>query len=1197
MNLVKYRLFRLFLLPLFLLCASTGIFAQQNSEIVGTVTDAQGAVIPGAQVTLTQAGTGFTSTTQSNASGYFSFPGLNLGTYDLKVAAKGFQTSVSKGLTLNISQVLRSDTHMAVGADTQTVTVTANALTVQTDSNVVSTLISSDQITQLATENRNFAALAALGLGVSSSLPSNNTPTSIASNFTISVNGLRESHNIWLIDGGEADDRGAGGGMDVMPSQDAIAQFEMLTSNYPPDYGISSGATISLGLKSGTKQFHGELWEFNRNTAYDANNYFNKQATPVQPRQVLKYNIFGFNIGGPIFIPKAYNTDKQKTFFFWNEEWRRLVQASSPTQAATLPLADFPVAGQPLAYQAPAFAQNTALVVPKVGDPAFNAKLASLGLIPGQKFPNNTIPASLFDPNAVLYLNSGVVPKPNTTTGYNLGTAVQPINVRDDIVRIDHRINDKWQLLGHYMHDSVTQAYAQPMLGWSGASYNTITSTLSNPSNSAAVKLTGSITPNLLVEVSMNYDGNVLNITNNGDTLPGGWSVNKYFNNGAKDVPNMHFGAPYNTQENPGSAPWHNAAEDYEPKLDVSYIMGKHSMKFGLSYNRYTKNQQLFGNPNGNFTFGNLTGDSMMDVLLGITSNYDQAQSLPTNHYVNQTPSAYAMDNWHVTPRLSLQLGLRYDALPHAWERANRLANFDPNQYLSSLAPTYIGSALDPTGPGFITPAGASRPFYMNGIGIAGQNGVPVGLVNNDYKTLQPRIGFSEDLFGDGKTVLRGGFGTFFERLQGNDIYNAATTVPFFNDPSATSVYFSDPHTTWVNGQTAANPFFAQGMTTLAKTYPAPAVAMFSLGLQREIAPSVVYVIQYVGNLAWHQNIERQINNYPLNTPLSIRANAGDPSNHSGTNPTGTNLFNSDQYRTYQGYTNINQQENTTNGNYNGFQTGLRVQNRWGLSGELDYTWSHEIDVTSYDLNGVSNPFNLKYDKGSGALDRRQILSANYIYQLPIFREAGGLSHAVLGGWEVAGTAIFESGPIIQNQGPNLSVGYDTIGLGGGYTNRPNVTGKMKYPKKAKEWFNTSQYSTPLPVWAGGPNQGFGNAGRDSAVGPGRVDFTTSLYKSFAITEGIHFEMRLESFNTFNHTEFNNVGATYQGLNSSGVPAGNFGQITSTWDPRVLSLGATFTFKLHPQFSTQTHGAAATPCRAFSFAYAVVWLPSAYPDE
>ncbi len=232
-------------------------------------------------------------------------------------------------------------------------TVAANALQVQADSNVVSTLINSDQITELATENRNFAALAALGLGVSSALPDNNTPTSVASNFTISVNGLRQSHNIWLIDGGEADDRGGAG----RHEHHAFAGFHRPVRNpeqqLSADYGISSGATISLGIKSGTQNYHASLWEFNRNTAYDANYPFNKQTTPVTPRTKLNYNIFGFNGGGPVFIPNHYNVNRQRTFFFYNMEWRKLVQGSAPQQAATLPSADFPVSGQNLAYVAP----------------------------------------------------------------------------------------------------------------------------------------------------------------------------------------------------------------------------------------------------------------------------------------------------------------------------------------------------------------------------------------------------------------------------------------------------------------------------------------------------------------------------------------------------------------------------------------------------------------------------------------------------------------------------------------------------------------------------------------------------------------------------------------------------------------------------------------------------------------------------
>ena len=384
---MNHKWYRIPLLSLFSILACVGAYAQYNSEITGTVVDKENAAIAGASLVLTNTATGGSVTTDSNAAGVFTFPGLNVGTYDLKVTAKGFQTFVRTGLQVNVSQTLRTDVTMTVGTVNETVTVAAQALQVQTDSNVVSTLISGQQIEKIATENRNFAALAALGMGVSSALPDNNTPTSVAANFTLSVNGLRQSHNIWLIDGGEADDRGGAGGMDIMPSQDAMAQFEVLASNYPPEYGISSGATISLGIKSGGQKFHGGAWEFNRNTDYNANNYFNKTTTPITPRTKLNYNIFGFNIGGPVVIPHVYNTDRQKTFFFVNEEWRRLIQGSAPSAVNTLPSQDFPVAGTDLMYVPPAFASSTTIVVPNVTDPAYRAQAGEPRSDSGPTFP------------------------------------------------------------------------------------------------------------------------------------------------------------------------------------------------------------------------------------------------------------------------------------------------------------------------------------------------------------------------------------------------------------------------------------------------------------------------------------------------------------------------------------------------------------------------------------------------------------------------------------------------------------------------------------------------------------------------------------------------------------------------------------------------------------------------------------------
>jgi hypothetical protein len=326
-------------------------------------------------------------------------------------------------------------------------------------------------------------------------------------------------------------------------------------------------------------------------------------------------------------------------------------------------------------------------------------------------------------------------------------------------------------------------------------------------------------------------------------------------------------------------------------------------------------------------------------------------------------------------------------------------------------------------------------------------------------------------------------------------------------------------------------------------------VAQFSLGVQHELAPSVVWVVQYVGNLAWHQEIQTQINNFPLTTDNAIRCDYGDPSNHFSGDTCGSSLANANIYRAFQGYGAITPEEENTNSNYNGFQTGLRMQNKWGLSGEFDYTWSHEIDLTSSTYITIDNPWNPKYDKGSGLLDRRQIFNASYVYKLPFPDRANRIFRSTAGGWELAGTVIDETGlpsPLA------LNIDYDPVGLGGGYNNRPDESGKTNYPKRFGHWFNTSQFSAPIPGWAGGANLGFGNSGKDSVVSPGRVNFTTSLYKSFAVGEESRFELRFESFNTFNHAEFNTVSTT--------LGSGNFGQVSSAWDARVLQLGGKFVF-------------------------------------
>jgi hypothetical protein len=1166
-------------LPVLFALACTQLFAQANSNITGIVSDQSGAVIAGANITLTDLATGTTKTTASSETGLYDLAGLNAGTYNMSVAAKGFQTFLQNGIVVNVSATFRVDPKLTVGAESTTITVQADALTVQSDSNVVSTLISEQQITELATANRNVVALATLGLGVSGNLPDSNTPTSVGSSFAISFNGLNQAHNIWLIDGGEAYDRGSGGKSSMMPSQDALGEFQVLASNYPPDYGISSGGTVSMSIKRGSQAFHGTLWEFVRNDAIQAHNYFDYDASSgtTKNKPELRLNIFGGNVGGPLFIPNVYNTNKQRTFFFYNQEWRKIVQGSAPAGIHTIPASNYVTSAQDFTYVAPAFNSGHQIVVPNPAPgTALATAIAANGLVPGQPFPNNVIKANLLDPVSLQFMSTGAIPKANVGGDLVSMSSKQPTNVREELFRIDHNINDKWQLFGHYIGDSVSQTYATSM--WSGDSYPTVGSNFSNPSWSSVIKLTGSITPNVLLEAAFNMDGNKINIMPSGPayTKPSGWTGASFFPasaNALNRLPTIQLGS-YGTQFDPWSQPWKNAAFDYAEVFGVSITHGRHGMKFGGGYNRYIKNQQLFGYTNGNFNFSDnwdtkankptvngLTGDSYVDFLLGLSTNYTQLQDQDIRHYVNQTISAYAMDNWHVSNRLSLQYGIRYDLLPHAWERNNYLASFDPRQYQTALAPS-----IDPSTGAFCTAvAGActdvsaglqsykGAQFYLNGVTIAGQNGTPSGMVKNFYKTYMPRVGFSYDLTGNGKTILRGGYGNFFERMQGNDIYNIATAAPFSNAPSLNNVSFANPFLSWQTGAALSQaqlPVVPQGMTTLDPNYPAPGVAQYSIGVQREIVPSLILASQYVGNVGWHQNVILPINEFPLTTDLATRKLAG-----------ASKLTNAEttMARTFPGYNNIREQTNQATTSYNSLQVGLRQQSRHGLSFEVDYTWSHQIDsqLGSADLTQVSNPFNLKYDKGSGNLDRRHILNLNYIYDIPLFAHSNGLTHSLLGGWTISGTMIASSGlPWAGNNAPGYG-GSDTVGLGGDYTIRPDFSGKVKYPKARNskgiyQWVSPTGFSAPVAAWNGGPNLGFGNARRDVVVGPGRTNFGTNIYKAFHMTEGTRFEFRAESFNTFNHTQFNAIRNNFSGS--------DFGEVSGVQDPRTFELGGKLIF-------------------------------------
>lgn len=1112
------------------LLLTTAAMGQDNAQVTGTVTDPSGAAVVNAGISLINTATGQIRHTTSNSTGEYLFANVGVGTYTLEVSASGFQKFSRTGIVVNVAQTLQENAALKVGNAQETVTVEAEALQVQTETNEVSSLISGQQATEIATNGRNVTALAALGMGKSNNLPAYSGANALTSANGISFNGTRNTHNIYLLDGGELNDRGCGGCFSSLPSIDALSEFQTLDSNYGPDYGIGSGGTITMVIRSGTKHFHGALWEFNRNEDYQANNYFLNQAG--KPRPEFRLNIPGGNFGGHL---------GNNTFFFVNEEWRRQIQGSTPTVNTTIAAANFPTLGQPLTYIVPS--NGKVPVVPVTQDPAKLALYAQDGLTAGQPFPNNTIPANLIDQNAVRLLNAGTFPKPNFGTNQYISSIPQTTNVREDVVRVDHNIGSKFQLMGHYLHDAVNQTIYPPL--WGASTYPTVGSAMLNPSWSSTIKLTQTYSPTLLNETSFLFSGNTIHldpITGPGGTFvqPSGWSATTFFppaDNFLSRMPQIGLGAPYGTTWSSSYFPWKNSYFGYEPRDDISWTHGTHQFKFGFSWLHAVKNQQLQANTQGTANFGNasFSGDSYVNFLLGDADSFTQLQYLAGKHWVNNNYGFYGNDNWHVNSRLTLNLGLRFDGLPHAFERYDQFANFVPSLY-------------DRTQPYPLNPDGTLKSsvltnfngqnFYLNGIREAGVNGFPRGNVQNYYNTFEPRLGFAYNIGGDGKTVLRSGVGLFFERVQGNDVYNAALNPPFAYQPSATNVYFSNPNTSALTGATTSQTF-PSTMTVLGYHYKPPGTAMFSLGIQRQVAPSIVGIVQYVGTRGWDQNDDRAINTLPL-TDLADRQLVA------------TGKANANLYRQFPGHSGIRIEENGTNFAYNSLQAGLRMENRHGLTLGLAYTWSHEIDIVSNDLNVASNPFDLSYDRGSGALDRRHIFNANYVYTIPFFNNSSNkFLHQVLGGWEFSGVTVAQSGtPInIRYTGP------DVLGLGGDVTNRENVIAPIGLPHTVNAWFTKSSFGNPVAPWNGGPNNGFGNARKDAVVGPPLFNFNLSLFKNIFLTSkenGPKLQLRFESFNAFNHTEFN-------GIDTASADA-NFGKVTTTYDPRVLQLGAKLSF-------------------------------------
>jgi len=1143
----------------------------QEATIVGTVTDPTGAAVPNVAISATHVETGETRTTSTSDSGQYVLAGLPIGHYNVGAKAAGFGPSERSNIVLNVNDRTRVDLALKVGATQENVTVEANAVAVQSDSSDVSTVINGQQVAELGTNGRSVYTLFALAPGASSIQGDLITPTAVSGDSNVSVNGQRAGHNLQLLDGGENLDRG-GSSASVMPSIDAIAEFRNLSSNYSAEYGLAGAATITTVVKSGGKQFHASAWEFGRNDALDARNYFNPSPQHVQE---LRFNVYGFNLGGQVPLWKQH-----PTFFFYNQEWRSIVQGGSVNQVVP-PTSEYSGNFGTTVIDVPTLAQLS---------PAQVTRFENAGITPQATaipFPNNTIPAALLDPNAQALLAAGIFPANNSVNAAGQpqfhGGGNSPTTVREEIARVDHQFTPKFSVFGHWVQEAVSQTYGTTQ--WSSDNVPTVSDIFSNPGYSAVIHTTYVVSPTLLNETAFNYNGNRISILPQGIyKAPAGFSFDRLFSGPNVDqrIPQIGLGngdAYYTSNW----TPWVNKADDYQIRDDVSWTKGAHQLKIGFSWSLYKKIQDYFADTEGGFSFGGgYTGLDFADFLLGYAGSYNEDAVKSSGHWNNVSYAAYIQDNWRVSHRLTLNLGLRWDAAPHTYEASQQSANFYPNLYNAANKATFdtaghiCSGAADPgctaASPGLGTSANpilAGLNFYTNGMGIGGVGGVPKGLANTYWPAFGPRLGFAYDLTGQGKTVLRGGFGILYDRIQGNDMYNGATNTPFDAHAGLNNILFTDPTgnhnvTSVLTGGVITPtqlPVLQLDQTGIALTYKPPTNYQYSIGVQQALGARAVLALSYVGSQSRHENDYRAVN-LPAESQLPALLTKGASS------------FNIDPTLAYPGFGNIRLSEDEGNGHYNSLQVDLHGNVRRDLQLQVGLTYARAIDSTTSngsggDLNNLNNPYmGAKYDTGPSPFDRTAVVFVNYVYQIPLFKNADNhLLKTTLGGWELAGIVTMESGAPIGNisltgSNPNLNQGQNPSGILANTGDRPNVTGKVTYPKKVGEWFDTSIFSAP--TCATGPDC-YGNLGADAIRGPGRDDWNLSLNKSFVFSEarGSRLEFRAESYNTWNHTQFagdyNNGGI---GTSFSLNPAkpGNFGVISKAFDPRVFQLGLKLVF-------------------------------------
>ena len=1066
------------------------------ATIAGVVTDASGALVPQASIEVINEGTGERIVSESNAAGGFNVAGLLPGSYTVTVTKQGFQTYKEKGILLHPAIVTSVNPVLRVGAVVSEITVAASAAEVQTSTNEISSEVSGQQVETLPLNGRNYQSLAALMPGVTQLAADTGLAISGGvSGNVISVNGMSFTGTMYYLDGIWNMNSGSFAATTVIPNPDSISEVRVLQNNYGVQYNLLSANVVITETKSGTDTFHGSAFEYLRNDALDARNFF---STSVP---ALKQNIFGYTIGGPGINP-WHRSSSPKTFFFATQEWER-VSAASVITAAT-----------------PTTAMRSGLFNHPITNPVTKQLFPEVS--PGEY----QIPQSMINTNSVTLMNALESLPNNPSNGFlnylNLNPA--ETNSRQDEYKVDHDFSSKVRLMGEYL---LNHSFA----GNPGAPFTTMKEPVTSDNQLAQLQLTVSPSPSMvntsylslnifIVSLVLQGTGYLNQVPGfNGSALPfeGGFGTNR--------LPQLSFAGGWATFGTSPAFPLPHAGDhDITIGDDWSWLKGKHYIQAGGSIVLGGKKQNAFTSSNGSWFFsGIFTGDPIADYLLGDSASFFQQSTQQRPYTSYHIISPYVQDRWKATRRLTLTGGLRFEFMPLPGAQRGILSSFNPALYNPADAPI-----VNPDGTITVTP----NYNPLNGIVINGENGVPLNFSTAHQSYWAPSVGFAYDVFGDGKTALRGGYGITYAFVPSNTdcSYGCAGNIPQVASISLSPAPFPSPlggtpvppHASSLGGAVSGNSGFGTRDAM---------VQSFSLSLEHRFRDNWLVSIAGAGVGARHVQEEQNIN----------QPNADPPYDFNPIINTGT-VF-PYVYAPYLGYGAMGTYTSRDTVNWDALEIAVHHPVGHNLFLNVSYTWQHDLGTdVNYALfqgwSGMQNIHAPGQNYGNNPNNVPEMLGISYIWKIPWFTGAPGWKGVALGGWQYAGMTTIQSGFSVM---PGISTA--TMGLA---TRPDRVAGSStKGPNTVQEWFNTAAFAAPAAGY-------FGNAAPGSISGPGVADFDMALYKDFRITERQKIQFRAEFFNIFNRANFSGVSAT--------LGASNFGQITSALDPRIAEFALRYQF-------------------------------------